>query len=565
MNPPPSRPLETSVPGSETKRKLSRELAIQTPDGAVKNVPLGGERVSLGRTTANDLCFADDPGLSRQHLEFELKDGQWLVRDLGSRNGTYVNGKQITGEHGLHPGDRIAAGHLMIDFRIGGSDTEHTIVFVEPGPSAAHATTIETDLAGALIEPAVTSPVKAQSTAPTQALILAGQQLSGHMPLDQLFRLVLDLSIEAVGAARGVLMTVEGDELVAQAATGGEFQISTLIRDRVVNKRTSVLIYDALGDADLRFRESIVSQSIRSIMAVPLQTEARVIGLIYVDAAGILMPFTKEHLSLLTVMANIAAIRIEQARLQEVERIERIYEHDLSQAAEIQAQLLPAAPPQVPGLEMLGCNIPCRTVGGDYFDYFLCPDGRVTLLVGDVSGKGMPAALLMSSLQARLQVLSEMGLPPATLVARLNQGLTARTPGNRFITFFFSIYDPATGELTYCNAGHNPPLVLRRDGSIELLEAGGLVLGLVAAAPYQEGKVTLQPGEEVILFSDGVTEANGVSGDEEFGEERLAQTVKRLAPLPVGNILDEVVRTLRVWTGGKPFADDVTLLVARRV
>ena len=123
-------------------------------------------------------------------------------------------------------------------------------------------------------------------------------------------------------------------------------------------------------------------------MAVPLQTSDRVIGLIYVDAAGILMPFTKEHLSLLTVMANIAAIRIEQARLQEVERIERIHEHDLSQAAEIQKQLLPAAPPEVPGLEMLGCNIPCRTVGGDYFDYFNYPDGRLALLVGDVSGKG---------------------------------------------------------------------------------------------------------------------------------------------------------------------------------
>ena len=478
------------MPGSETKRKLSRELSIQTPDGNTKYVPLGGERVSLGRTTANDLCFADDPGLSRQHLEFELKDGSWLVRDLGSRNGTYVNGKQITGEHAMQPGDRIAAGHLMIEFRIGGSDTEHTVFFVEPGPAAAHATTIETDLAGALVEPAVATPFKAQGTAPTQALILAGQQLSGHMPLDQLFRLVLDLSIEAVGAARGILMTIEGEELVAQAATGGEFQISTLIRDRVVNKRTSVLIYDALGDADLRFRESIVSQAIRSIMAVPLQTADRVIGLIYVDAAGILMPFTKEHLSLLTVMANIAAIRIEQARLQEVERIERIHEHDLSQAAEIQSQLLPAAPPQVPGLEMLGCNLPCRTVGGDYFDYFNYPDGRVALLVGDVSGKGMPAALLMSSLQARLQVLSEIGLAPATLVAPPQPGSDredAGQPLHHLLLLHLRSSHRRTDLLQCRDIIHRS--VLRRDGSIELLEAGGLVLGLVNAAPYQEGKI----------------------------------------------------------------------------
>jgi phosphoserine phosphatase RsbU/P len=565
MRPLPSTLLGMPVPGSETKRKLSRELSIQSPDGTSKIYQLGADRVTLGRTAANDLCFTDDPGLSRQHLEFDIKENAWLVRDLGSRNGTYVNGKQITGEHALHPGDRIAAGHLMIEFRIGDSDTGHTVHFVEPTAASTHAATIETDLAGALVEPAVTSPVKALGIAPTQALILAGQQLSGHMPLDQLFRLVLDLSIEAVGAARGILMTVEGDELVAQAATGGDFQISTLIRDRVVAKRTSVLIYDALGDADFRFRESIVSQSIRSIMAVPLQTADRVIGLIYVDAAGILMPFAKEHLSLLTVMANIAAIRIEQARLQEVERIERIHEHDLSQAAEIQSQLLPAAPPSVQGLEMLGSNIPCRTVGGDYFDYFNYPDGRVALLVGDVSGKGMPAALLMSSLQARLQVLSEIGLAPAILVSRLNQGLTAKTPGNRFITFFFSVYQPSTGELTYCNAGHNPPLVIRKDGTVEILEAGGLVLGLVAAAPYQEGRVILQPGDMVVLFSDGITEAVAAASDEEFGEDRLGQVVKRLTPLPLKDILSEVVRSLRAWTGNKPFADDVTLLIARRV
>jgi serine phosphatase RsbU (regulator of sigma subunit) len=433
--------------------------------------------------------------------------------------------------------------------------------FVELGPQNP-ATTIETDLAGALIEPAVATPFKAQATSPTQALIRAGQGLAGHMTLEQLFPEVLNLSIEAVGAARGVLMTIEGGELVPQAATGGEFQISTTIRDRVINKRSSVLIYDALGDADLRFRESIVSQSIRSIMAVPLQTSDRVIGLIYVDAAGILMPFTKEHLSLLTVMANIAAIRIEQARLQEVERIERIHEHDLSQAAEIQSQLLPAAPPEVRGLELLGLNIPCRTVGGDYFDYFNYPDGHLALLVGDVSGKGMPAALLMSSLQARLQVLSEINLPPAKLVARLNQGLTAKTPGNRFITFFFSIYDPESGELVYCNAGHNPPLVLRRDGSVELLEAGGLVLGLMAAASYEEGRIVLEPGEEVVLFSDGVTEASG-SDDEEFGEERLYALVSAPAAGSAGLLAATVLEAVHTWAAGA-LQDDATLIVVAR-
>jgi serine phosphatase RsbU (regulator of sigma subunit) len=542
------------------------EIVIHAPDGSSRTVPLEGAQLTLGRVATNELCFPDDPGLSRRHLTLERQGSNWVVRDLGSSNGTFVNGRQISRDHVLHPGDWISAGQLLIEFRDGSPARPPAVSFVETGPMGGDGTTIVTDLKNALDEPAVAAAdsVRVRGVAPVQALIRAGQELSGHLSLPDLFRLILDLSIEAVGATRGLLMTIEGSELVVQAARGGEFQISSGVRDRVLKERASLLVYDALGDADLRLRESIVSQSIRSILAVPLQTAASVIGLIYVDAAGLLQTFTKDHLSLLTVMANIAAIRIEQARLLEVERVKRIQEHELSQAAEIQAQLLPSAPPEMPGIELCGRNLPCRTVGGDYFDYFKYPDGRLALLVGDVSGKGMPAALLMSSLQARLQVLSEAAPPPASLVTRLNAGLTAKCPGNRFVTFFFSVLDPETGELEYCNAGHNPPMLIRSDGSIETLETGGMVLGLVGVARYEEGRAKLEKGDVLVLYSDGVTEATPLGSEDEFGEERLAAAVRAGGDKAVQSVIDDVIRQLRGWSAGAPFADDVTLVVVRR-
>ena len=182
------------------------------------------------------------------------------------------------------------------------------------------------------------------------------------------------------------------------------------------------------------------------------------------DSPFVLREFTKDDLSLLTVMANVAAIRIENARLAEIEQAERIMQRDLSQAAEIQGRMLPDKAPQVPGADLAGFNAPCRTVGGDYYDFFPYPDGRVGLALGDVSGKGMPASLMMMALHARVQVLAEDPGNLAAFMTRLNKATCAKCPSNRFITFFFCVLDTKTGELAFANAGHNPPIVVRAIG-----------------------------------------------------------------------------------------------------
>ena len=174
-----------------------------------------------------------------------------------------------------------------------------------------------------------------------------------------------------------------------------------------------------------------------------------------------LREFTKDDLSLLTVMANVAAIRIENVRLAEIEQAERIMQRDLSQAAEIQGRMLPDDAPEVPGADLAGLNAACRTVGGDYYDFFPYADGRVGLALGDVSGKGMPASLMMMALHARVQVLAEDPGNLAAFMTRLNKATCANCPSNRFITFFFCVLDPATGNWRFGNAGHNPPMMVR--------------------------------------------------------------------------------------------------------
>jgi sigma-B regulation protein RsbU (phosphoserine phosphatase) len=263
-------------------------------------------------------------------------------------------------------------------------------------------------------------------------------------------------------------------------------------------------------------------------------------------------------------MANVAAIRIENARLAEIEQTERIMQRDLSQAAEIQGRMLPDKAPTVPGTDLAGFNVPCRTVGGDYYDFFPYSDGRVALALGDVSGKGMPASLMMMALHARVQVLAEDPGNLAGFMTRLNKATCAKCPSNRFITFFFCVFDSKTGELTFANAGHNPPIVIRASGEAEMLEGGGCVLGILPIAPYSEMRIQLQKGDMLVLYSDGVTEANDVNQNE-YDEERFIEVLKAHRTEPASEIVKAVTQSLAEFAAGAPQADDITLVVAKVV
>ncbi|HLK69918.1 MAG TPA: SpoIIE family protein phosphatase [Bryobacteraceae bacterium] len=547
---------------------MSRELLIQCPDGQMKTVALTGERLSVGRSSAAELCFPDDAGLSRQHFAFESQADKWTVQDLGSKNGTFVNNIPLKARLVLKPGDRITAGHLVIVYEPDAQAPDAGVVVFERGDSSnsSTATTVVTSLEGALSSQTLAidrAGLKgAGSTAPMQALIRAGQELSENRPLNELFQVILDLAIKAVNAQRGVLLLLEGETLVARAHKGDGFRISTAVRDKVINEKSSVLVRDAQLDEAFKGRMSIVEQKVHTMMAVPLQTKDRIIGIIYVDSPFILREFTKDDLSLLTVMANVAGIKIENARLAEVEEAERIMKRDLTQAADIQKRMLPEEAPKMPNVDLAGFNAACRTVGGDYYDFFPYPDGRVALVLGDVSGKGMPASLMMMGLQARVHVLAEDPSDLASLMTRLNKGICAKCPSNRFITFFFCVLNTVTGELRFANAGHNPPILIRASGEAQMLEGGGPVLGIVPFASYHEETVQLYRGDMLVLYSDGVTEANNPNFDE-YGEERFAQVLAQHRDEPASQIVEAVTRSLTEFTAGAAQADDITLSVAK--
>lgn len=546
---------------------MPRELLIQCPDGQMKTVPLMKERIAVGRSSAAELCFPDDAGLSRQHFVFEPEGEEWTVQDLGSKNGTFVNNIPLKAKLTLTAGDRITAGHLVITYSPDGKRPDTSVVVFEREESSSPATsTVVTSLEGALSNQtlALERGAGPKSSAPMQALIRAGQELAEARPLEELFQVILDLAIKAVGAQRGVLLLLEGEELVPRAHKGDNFRISTAVRDRVLKEKSSMLVRDAQLDDAFKGRMSIVEQKVHTMMAVPLQTKDRIIGLIYVDSPSVLREFTKDDLSLLTVMANIAGIRIENARLTEIEEAERIMKRDLTQAAEIQGRMLPDKAPAVPGTDLAGYNAPCRTVGGDYYDFFPFSDGRVAMALGDVSGKGMPASLMMMALQARVQVLAEDPGDLGAFMSRLNKATCAKCPSNRFITFFFCVLDTRTGELAFANAGHNPPILVRKSGQAELLEGGGPVLGILPIAPYREQHTRLEPGDMLVLYSDGVTEANNVNHDE-YDEPRFIEVLTANRERPALEIVDAVTKSLAEFTAGAPQADDITLVVAKRV
>jgi serine phosphatase RsbU (regulator of sigma subunit) len=259
---------------------------------------------------------------------------------------------------------------------------------------------------------------------------------------------------------------------------------------------------------------------------------------------------------------NGMAEGLERMRTLELER-ERMDE-ELRLAREIQQRLLPSGPPTIPGLELAGLSLPAREVGGDYFDFFALEDGRVGLAIADVSGKGTPAALLMSAFRASLrsQDLGQMG--PAEVLSRVNRFIHSSVDPGRFVTAFLAVIDPATGELRYSNAGHDAPLLVETDGAIRPLTEGGLLLGLLPQAHYPEATCTVAPGALLIAYTDGITEAQDAAG-EFFGSERLESTLRACTSRSCQQVLDCIVREVRAFSPPGSQHDDITLILARRL
>ena len=297
-------------------------------------------------------------------------------------------------------------------------------------------------------------------------------------------------------------------------------------------------------------------------MAVPLFDNTTVLGLLYLDTRSPLVQYGAEQLEVMTLLANMAAVKITNARLLEAEAERQRLEQEAATARRIQGGLLPEAPHDMPGWSCLARLEPCHEVAGDLYDFHRRPDGTWVVLGGDVSGKGMGAALYMSSMLSAARVLYDVCDDPLTLVQRLNQAMQRSSDGRSFVTMFVGHLDPATGRLRYVNAGHPEPHLVHGT-SLRTLPATGIPVGMLPDFPWQEQEVVIAPGESLAIFSDGIPEAQ--HGDAFFDLERVADSLRRhgadgsLEALAQGLLAD-----IDAFAAGEHRADDVTLLVLRR-
>jgi sigma-B regulation protein RsbU (phosphoserine phosphatase) len=287
-------------------------------------------------------------------------------------------------------------------------------------------------------------------------------------------------------------------------------------------------------------------------LVVPMRAQRDAIGFVALGAKLSNEPFSTEDIAFIEAATTQAAMALETSRL-------RTEEVEFEQARAMQQVLLPTELPRLDGFDIAGMWQPARSVGGDYYDAIAVGDGKAALCIADVAGKGMSAALLMASLQAAVKATAAADMPPSRVCNKVRQVVTGNLAGGTFITFFYALLDTAARTLTYCNAGHNPPLLVRASGDVERLDVGGSVLGrLFRTETYDEATVTLAAGDRVVLFTDGVSEAR--RGGEDFGDERLIDVVRSNRELGAEELQEKIVEAITAFTSGS-FGDDVTLVV----
>jgi serine phosphatase RsbU (regulator of sigma subunit) len=560
------------------------ELIVKYPDRAPDRFPLGRLRITLGRSARNDLCIPD-PFASRVHAEVRREGEEYYLQDLGSANGTLYNGGAVEGTVPLTSGGRIQIGETEIVFDDGTyhSSMGATMITDNSSTSLPEATIALASgdrttsglleaIEGARKKPETSVVERVAREGDLLALISkVGVTLLSSSTLEQTLEQIVSLVFEAVPADRCLLMMrddanqelrVAVARLRDRAGEVGEIRVSRNVMDEVVIKGKSVLTSDAQHDP--RFASgTVVLQGVRSVLAVPLGVSENVFGIIYADSPIAEGRFTEDHLKVLTTLASVAAIRVENARLVEARFQQERLERELQLAMEIQQRFQPTAPPVVPGYEFQGISFPCYEIGGDYYDFIQREDGRLVIALGDVSGKGTAAALLMSSLHAAIHAQTGSHDTLVETISAVNRYLADNIPSNRFVTLFYAELDPESGAVSFLNAGHNPPLIVHAAGTVEQLASGGLPLGIKADADYREGRTTLQMGDVLVIYSDGVTEAASPSG-EEFGPTRLYEVVSRNVDASAAGIRDRIESALTKFSQGTQAADDITLVIVKR-
>ena len=559
---------------------------------SVNNGPDVGARYDLA---AAEIIMGRNPecqiviqvgAVSRQHAKI-VRDGvNFLIEDLKSRNGTSINGDNIPKDsrHKLQHGDQIRVCDVEFTFHLDQAPIPKSVPLSGTSPMASSgiavfvednaATTSSTIMAKVDVSSSSRSGVTLTSSPETRlaALLEITHSLGKALSLDEVLPQVLNSLFKIfVQADRGfIVMRTDGGALVPRwtkvrrSDNEDTIRISRTILNKVIESREAILSADASSDSQFAMSQSIADFRIRSMMCAPLiDSDGKAFGALQIDTLDQKSRFKNEDLELLISIASQAAISIDNAQLHENALKQKALQRDLELAHEVQKGFLPEGSPNLPGYACFQFYQPASHVGGDYFDYISLPDGRMVVLVADVVGHGVAAALMMARLSAEVRYFLVTEATPAAAVGKLNTRIAAIS-SDRFVTMIMLVLDPKLHEVTIVNAGHMAPIVRHADGTLE--EPGedisGPPLGIMDDTEYDQIKVVIAAGDLFVMYTDGINEAYSAA-NEEYGIDRIRNIVKKVTPTPkaVGQaIVDDVRRHL----GGRQQDDDMCLVCIAR-
>jgi serine phosphatase RsbU (regulator of sigma subunit)/pSer/pThr/pTyr-binding forkhead associated (FHA) protein len=537
-------------------------LVVIEPNGVRREVLISTTPYRIGRQAGNELTLRDSR-ISRQQAQILAVDGGMVLEDMGSRHGTYVNG-QKTLRHELKAKDQVDFGmadSYKLLFLGEGATIEELVERVE-APAPAHSGSRELYHLGVLLEVART--------------------LGTGLSLEDVLTAVVDAAIQVTGTERGVLLLAnEAHELqmiVARDSQHGtlrpdQVQVSQSVVKRVAQTRRELIVSDTGDENGMSQQESVARLELHTVIAIPVDKlpvietldatistrQGELLGVLYLDSHAASSAFSDLDREVLRTLAREAATVVENARLFASSRAMQRLDHEIEIASEIQKHLLPKSLPNLPDVAVAGSTLSCHSVGGDCFDVIELGGGRHGFFVGDVSGKGISAALLATLLQGVFFTTAAMDISLPGVFSRVNQYLCERSGEDRYATVFYGILDKL-GRFEYVNAGHVPPLLKRKAGGLEGLGSANFPVGMFAEAEYQTARVQLEAGDFLVIYTDGVSEASNTQS-ELFEEARLRVIIENFNGQTVHQLGDAIREGMRVFTEGAAQSDDITILV----
>jgi len=521
----------------------------------------------LGRKAECDWCVADKT-VSRNHARVEIAEGLEEVKvfDLGSHNGTSVNGDRID-EAVLKPGDAVSFGNT--EFRLEKGTTAE-------GNSQTHVELARTDPLNSVyldideaLKPLPTKVTDKPDLLPT--IFDMAKMLVRPEPKDVMLQRSLEMISRVIPAERIAILFVSEDQnevwpeacLTQEGKDPGAFTLSRTIVNEIITQKHAILICDPEEDPRFAEQKSIIMSALKSALAVPLFDEGRVLGILYADTTSPHHRYEDEHLRVMATFGNLIASRLLNYELLEERQAKQVMEAELSRASGIQKKLLVTHPPCIEGYSVHAFQEQSRSVGGDLYDTVRLSDGRLLIMVADVSGKGMGAALLMSNILASFRILyedSDFGLRWA--IQRVSEQLLKHSDQEDFATIFAATVEPGGNKLRYVNGGHNPPMLVRKDGSCQLLQASGIMIGAFPGMDWDAEEVEMNEGDLLFVFSDGIPEA--ARNDEMYGEDRAEKLIVANRAESPETVANRLMEDLNGFMGDAPRSDDITMMLLKK-